>query len=63
VRCAVVGYTLADLELNLAERRLALLKAALDVREQRNELRFEADRPAEDATNKQQGRRLWWRYY
>jgi hypothetical protein len=58
-----VGYTLADLELNLAERRLALLKAALDVREQRNELRVEADRPAEDATNNQQGRRLWWRYY
>jgi hypothetical protein len=58
-----VGYTLADLELNLAERRLALLKAALDVREQRNELRVEAERPAEDATNNQQGRRLWWRYY
>jgi hypothetical protein len=43
--------------------RLALLKAALDVREQRNELRVEAERPAEDATNNQQGRRLWWRYY
>ena len=58
-----MGYTLADLELNLAERRLALLKAALDVREQRNELRVEAERPAEDPTNNQQGRRLWWRYY
>jgi hypothetical protein len=58
-----VSYTLADLELNLTERRLALQKAALDVRERRDELLVEAERPAEDATSEQQGRRSWWRYY
>jgi hypothetical protein len=61
--CAIVSYTLADLELNLAERRLALLKAALDVREQLKELRLEAERPAQDAPSSQQMPRLWWRYY
>ena len=59
----MVSYTLADLELNLVERRLALQTAALDVRERRDELPVEAERPAEDATSKQQGRRSWWRYY
>jgi hypothetical protein len=58
-----VRYTLADLELNLAERRLALQTAALDVRERRDELLVEAERPTEDAISKQQGRRSWWRYY
>ena len=58
-----MSYTLADLELTLAERRLALQTAALDVRERRDEFPVEAERPAEDATGKQQGRRSWWRYY
>jgi hypothetical protein len=58
-----VSYTLADLELNVAERRLALQTAALDVREQQDKLPVEAERPTEDATRNQQGRRLWWRYY
>ena len=58
-----MSYTLADLELNLAERRLALQTAALDVREQRDELPVEVERPTEDATGNLQGRRLWWRYY
>ena len=58
-----MSYTLADLELNVAERRLALQTAALDVREQRDKLPVEAERPTEDATRNQQGRRLWWRYY
>jgi uncharacterized coiled-coil DUF342 family protein len=61
--CAIVSYTLADLELNLAERRLALQTAALDVREQRDQLPVEVERPVEDATSNQQERRLWWRYY
>lgn len=61
--CAIVSYTLADLELNLAERRLALQTAALDVWERRDQLPVEAERPAEDATSNQRGRRSWWRYY
>jgi len=63
VRCDIVSYTLADLELNLAERRLALQLAALDLREQRHDLPVEAERPTEDVTSRQQRRRLWWRYY
>jgi hypothetical protein len=58
-----VSYTLADLELNLAERRLALQMAALNVREQRDNLSVEAERPAEGAASKEQRRQLWWRYY
>ena len=58
-----MSYTLADLELNLAERRLASQMAALDVREQQDEFLVEAERLTEDATSKQQRRRLWWRYY
>jgi hypothetical protein len=58
-----VSYTLADLELNLAERRLALQRVALDAREQRDQLLVEAERPPENTINKQQGRRSWWRYY
>jgi hypothetical protein len=58
-----VSYTLADLELNLAERRLALQTAALDVREQQDKLPVEVERPVEDATSNQQERRSWWRYY
>lgn len=61
--CAIVSYALADLELNLFERRLALQMAALDVREQRDDLPAEAERQTEDVTNKQRRRRLWWRYY
>jgi hypothetical protein len=58
-----MSYTLTELEFNLAERRLALQMAALDVRERRDELPVQAERPTEDATGKQQRRRLWWRYY
>jgi len=58
-----VRYTLADLELNLADRRLALQTAALDVREQRDQLLVEAEPPAQDATSGQQRRQSWWRYY
>jgi hypothetical protein len=61
--CAIVSYTLADLELNLAERRLGLQTAALDVWERRDQLPVEAERPTEDATSNQRGRRSWWRYY
>ncbi len=48
-----MGYTLADLELKLAERRLALQTAALGGREQRGELRAEAERSGEDAASNQ----------
>ncbi len=58
-----MSYALADLELNIADRRLALQTAALDAREQRDELLVEAERPPDDAISKQQGRRSWWRYY
>ena len=58
-----MSYTLADLELNLADRRLALQTAALDVREQRDQLPVEAEPPAQDATSSQQMRQSWWRYY
>jgi hypothetical protein len=58
-----VGYTLADLELSLAERRLALQTAALGVREQRGELRVEVERSGEGAAINQREARLWWRYY
>ncbi len=62
-RRTVVGYTLADLELKLAERRLALQTAALGGREQRGELRAEAERSGEDAASNQHEARVWWRYY
>ncbi len=58
-----MGYTLADLELKLAERRLALQTAALGIREQRAELRVEAERSGEDAASNQHEARVWWRYY
>ena len=58
-----MSYTLADLELNLAERRLALQMAALDVREQWDDLSVEAERPAEGVATKERRRQLWWRYY
>jgi hypothetical protein len=58
-----MSFTLAELELNLAERRLALQMAALDVRQQRDVLPVQTERPTEDADAKQQRRRLWWRYY
>ena len=58
-----MSYTLADLELNRAERRLALQTAALDVREQRDQLPVEAEPPAQDAISSQQRRQSWWRYY
>ncbi len=58
-----MSYTLADFELNLADRRLALQTAALDAREQRDELLVEAEQPPDYAISKRQGRRSWWRYY
>src|SRR5262249_54207098 len=60
--CAIVSYSLADLEFNLAERRLALQMATLRVREQRDDLSVQAD-PTEGAVSKEQRRQLWWRYY
>lgn len=58
-----MAYTLADLELHIAERRLTLQAAALDVREQWDKLRVETEPPAEDPASNQPPRRLWWRYY
>ncbi len=58
-----MGYTLADLELKLAERRLALQMAALGVREQPAGLRVEAERSGEDGGSNQQEPWVWWRYY
>ncbi len=58
-----MSYALADLELYMAERRLALQTAALDARERRDELLVEAERPLENAISKQQAQRSWWRYY